>query len=203
MKQPPVRFHATLVIFLIGVLLLAGCTGKSPKSDFYMLGATSASGPTAALSQEIAIAVGPVTIPAELDRKQIVTRNAGNRVTVAELHRWAGPLQDNIMSVLTTNLATRLGTDRVAPFDRENLFPFTHRVVLSINRFDGDLAGEILLDVTWSIKKNGNSAPLLVQQSQIRQAVATPNHAGLVAAQSKALAKVSSQIADAIAQLVQ
>ncbi len=197
-----IRFLLTLTIFLVGVAWLAGCTGKSPKSDFYALGATPASGPTAALSQDIAIAVGPVTIPTELDRKQIVTRDTGNRLIVAELSRWAGPLQDNITAVLRANLAARLATNKIAPHNRESLFPFTHQIVLHINRFDGHLDSEVLLDVTWSIKKNGVSAPLLVQRSEIREPVATPDYTGLVAAQSKTLAALGTRIADAIRRLV-
>ncbi len=195
------RFLLTLSIFLVGVAGLAGCTGKSPKSNFYTLGATPASGPTAAFSPDITIAVGPVTIPTELDRKQIVTRDTGNRLIVAELSRWAGPLQDSIAAVLTANLAARLATNKVAPHNRESLFPFTHQIVLSINRFDGHPDSEVLLDVTWSIKKMGVSVPLLVQRSEIREPVATPDYAGLVAAQSKALAKISARMADALRRL--
>jgi uncharacterized lipoprotein YmbA len=197
------RFYLTLVTLLVCALLFSACTGKSPKADFYSLGAIHTSGPADALSREITVAVGPVSIPAELDRKQIVTRDAGNRVKLAELHRWAGPLQDNITFVLAANLAALLKTERVAPYNRENLFPFTHHVVFSVNRFDGWPTGEVLLDVTWSIKKSGVSDPLIVQRSEIREPVATPNYAGLVAAQSKALAEISSRIADAIKQLVQ
>ncbi len=195
------RFLFTLISFLVGMVWLAGCTGKSPKSDFYALGATPASGPAATLSPDMAIAVGPVTIPAELDRKQIVTRDAGNRLIMAELSRWAGPLQDNIAAVVSANLATRLGTEKVAPHNREGLFPFTHHVVLNINRFDGNLQSEVLLDVTWSLKKNGVSTPLHVTRTEIREPVETPDYEGLVAAQSKTLAKISALIADAIKTL--
>lgn len=201
MRPSKSRFIVTLISFLAGLAWLAGCTGKSPKSDFYVLGATPAPGPAAALSQAFAIAVGPVTIPAELDRKQIVTREAGNRLIVAELNRWAGPLQDNITAVLTANLAARLATSKVAPHNRESLFPFTHHVVLDINRFDGNLQGDALLDVTWSIKKHGESAPLLVRHTVIQAAVATPDYPGLVAAQSEALAEISTRIAKAFEQL--
>lgn len=195
------RFLITLISFLAGLAWLAGCTGKSPKANFYALGTTPASGPTAALSRDIALAVGPVTIPAELDRKQIVTRDTGNRLIVAELSRWAGPLQDNIAAVLTANLAVRLGTQKVAPHNRESLFPFTHQVVLNINRFDGNPQSDVLLDVTWSLKQKGVSTPLLVTHTEIREPVATPDYAGLVAAQSKTLAEISSVIADAIKKL--
>jgi len=200
MIAPTVRVG--ILVFSLGLVLgLAGCTGKSPKSDFYTLGTIPATGPTARLSADMAIAIGPVTIPAELDRKQIVTRDNGNRIKVAELSRWAGPLQDNITAVLTANLAARLGTDKIAPHYRESLFPFTHQVVLNINRFDGNPNGEVLLDATWSIKQNGQSAPLVIQHSEIRTPVTTPDYNGLVAAQSKTLADLSNQIAAALGQL--
>jgi len=200
MIVPTVRLG--ILVFTLGLALgLAGCTGKSPKSDFYTLGTTPATGPTVNLTADMAIAIGPVTIPAELDRKQIVTRDGDNRVKVAELSRWAGPLQDNITAVLTANLAARLGTDKVAPHYRESLFPFTHLVVLNINRFDGNPKGEVLLDVTWSIKQNGQSVPLVIRHSEIRTPVNTQDYSGLVAAQSKALADLSNQIAAALGQL--
>ncbi len=197
------RFYIAPATLLVCALLFSACTGISPKADFYALGTIPPAGPATALSREIAVAVGPVSIPTELDRKQIVTRDAGNRVRLSELHRWAGPLQDNITSVLAANLAARLGTQRVVPFNHEDLFPFTHHIVVSINRFDGWPAGGILLDVTWSIKKSGMPEPLLVERSEIREPVATKDYAGMVAAQSRALAKVSSQIADALKHLVQ
>ena len=201
MIPPKSRILIALISVLVGIAWLAGCTGKSPKSDFYTLGTTPAPGPAGALSPDIAIAVGPVTIPAELDRKQIVTREAGNRLIVAELSRWAGPLQDNITAVLAANLAARLATRKVAPHNRESLFPFTHHVVLDINRFDGSLQSDVLLDVTWSIKKDGVSAPLLVEHTEIHAAVVNPDYAGLVAAQSNALAELSTLIADAFKQM--
>jgi len=200
MMAPNARL-GTLVFCLALAVGLAGCTGKSPKSDFYTLGTTPATGPAAQLSVDLAIAVGPVTIPAELDRKQIVTRDGDNRVKVAELSRWAGPLQDNITAVLTANLAARLGIDKVAPHYRESLFPFTHQVVLNINRFDGHPQGDVLLDVTWSIKQNGQSVPLVIQHTEIRTPVTSPDYNGLVAAQSKALADLSDQFAAALGQL--
>ena len=201
MMQAKIRLRLTPIIGLICLLWLVGCTGKSPRADFYALGATPASGPVKALTPEIALAIGPVTIPAELDRKQIVTRDAGNRVKVAELSRWAAPLQDSITAVLAANLASQLGTDRVAPHNRESLFPFTHQLSININRFDGHPEGSVLLDATWSIKQNGVPNPLVLERSQIREPVATPDYNGMVAAQSKALAELGTLIAAALREL--
>jgi uncharacterized lipoprotein YmbA len=146
--------------------------------------------------------VGPVAIPADIDRAEIVTRDAGNEVSFSEFHRWAGPLPKNIASVMAQNIGILLETDRVTPFTRENIFQPTHRVVVNINRYDSQLSKEFLLNATWSIKELKGSKLLLVQNSIIRESLASSTYEGLVAAQSKALAALSQKIAAALLDVV-
>ena len=54
------------------------------------------------------IGVGPVSLAAYLDRPNLVFREGSNRFAVAESHRWAGDLEDNISSVLAANLLAGL-----------------------------------------------------------------------------------------------
>ncbi|MGD8283632.1 MAG: ABC-type transport auxiliary lipoprotein family protein, partial [Desulfobacterales bacterium] len=61
----------------------------------------------------MAIAIGPVTIPAALDRSQIVTRDGTNKIRLSENHRWAGPLQQDIAAVLADNISGLLKSERV------------------------------------------------------------------------------------------
>ena len=58
------------------------------------------------------IGVGPVSVAAYLDRPNLVFHENGNRLAVAESHRWAGDLEDNIASVLAANLG-RTYTSRI------------------------------------------------------------------------------------------
>jgi uncharacterized lipoprotein YmbA len=198
MRQPHTR-HTLFIAMMIAILvLISSCIGKTPPATFYTLSVIQEKNSLNRIPHDIAIAIGPVTIPSELDRSQIITRDIDGRITLSELHRWAGPLQERIASVLSINLATLLGTDMVAPRISENIFPFTHYVILSINRFDGRLQGTVLLDVTWSIKTNNKPDPLIVKRSIIHEAVLSPGHSGLVAAQGKALSELSNRIAEAI-----
>ena len=139
----------------------------------------------------------------EMSVGQIVTRDAGNVLSFSEYHRWAGPLEADIASVMAQNIATLLESDRVTPFTLENLFfQPTHRVVININRYDSQLAKEFLIDATWSIKDLKSRKLLLLRNSTLREPLASADYEELVAAQSKALAAMSQEIAAALAEVV-
>jgi len=193
----------TIVVSIImaGTLLISSCLGKTPPAAFYTLSSLPQEASSGSISKDIAIAIGPVSIPSELDRSEIITRGPENHIGIADYHRWVGPLHDRITSVMTTNLSTLLGTDRIAAREHENLFPFTHFIVFSIHQFDGRLQvdgrlqGEVTLDVTWSIRKRGSPDPIFVKRTVINQSVLSPNYNGLVSAQSMALSELSKQVA--------
>ena len=185
----------------VGVMMLAAC-GRTPPAKFYTLQPVQPSSPGSSLPEDVAIAVGPVAIPAAHDRQEIVTRGAKNEVSISEFHRWAGPLQKNIAAVLSQNIGALLGTERITPFTRENIFRPTHRVVININRYDSQLSKEFLLNATWSIKDLNGNKPLLIRNSIIRESLASSTYEGLVAAQSKALAALSQKIAAALVEVI-
>ena len=189
------RNSLPIFIFIAITALIYSCFGRTPQATFYKLITMQENNPEHALSQKFSIAIGPVAIPSEMDRPQIIIRDQESRVKMSEYNRWSGPLQEDIASVLSSNLSLLLGTDRITPRHHGNLFPFTHFVVLNINRFDGQLQGEVLLDVTWSIQKDQHPEPLIVKRSIIHEPVLSADYDGLVTAQSKALSELSRQIA--------
>ena len=186
---------------VVGAMMLTAC-GRTPPAKFYALQPVGLSSAGRSLPRNVALAVGPVAIPAAVDRAEIATRDAGNEVSFSEYHRWAGPLSKSIASVMAQNIGTLLDTERVTPFTHENIFQPTHRVVVNINRYDSQLSKEFQLDATWSIKELEGSKLLLVQNSIIRESLASSTYEGLVAAQSKALAALSQKIAAALLDVV-
>ena len=189
------------VTIFVGVMMLTAC-GRTPPAKFYTLQPVQQSSMGSSLPEDVAIAVGPVAIPAAHDRQEIVTRDAGNEVSFSEYHRWAGPLQQSIASVIAQNIGTLLTTDRVTPFTRENIFRPTHRVVININRYDSQFSKEFLLESTWSIKDIQGNQTLLVQGSIVREPLASSTYENLVAAQSQALGALSEKIAKAFIELM-
>ena len=67
----------------------------------------------AATSSNLSVVVGPVSVPAVVDRPQIVVNTGPNQVRLEEFNRWASPLQNNIARVVADNLVAMLGTPRV------------------------------------------------------------------------------------------
>ncbi|MBW2441408.1 MAG: membrane integrity-associated transporter subunit PqiC [Deltaproteobacteria bacterium] len=184
------------------MLLLTACGGRTPPAKFYTLQPVEQTAMDKALPRDVALAIGPVAIPAENDRPEIVTREANNEVSFSEYHRWAGPLRSDIASVIAQNVAKLLDTERVAPFTHENIFHPTHRVVININRYDSRPAKEFFIDATWSIKDLKDNKLLLVKNTTIRETLASAKYEELVAAQSKALAALSTIMAEAVLGLV-
>ena len=185
-----------------GILLLTAGGGRTPPAKFYTLQPVEQTAMDKALPRDVALAIGPVAIPAENDRPETATREANNEVSFSEYHRWAGPLRSDIASVIAQNVAKLLDTERVAPFTRENIFHPTHRVVININRYDSRLAKEFLIDATWSIKDLKGNKLLLIKNTTIRETLASAKYEELVAAQSKALAALSTIMAEAVLELV-
>jgi uncharacterized lipoprotein YmbA len=191
------------VTMVIGVLILSACGGRTKPAKFYTLQPVEQSSTGKSLPLYVTLAVGPVAIPAALDRAEIVTRDADNVLSFSDYNRWAGPLDTDIATVMAQNIATLLESDRITPFTLENLFfQPTHRVVIIINRYESQLAREFLIDATWSIKDLKSSKLLLIRNSTIRETLASADYEELVAAQSKALAALSKIIAEAVLESV-
>lgn len=198
-KSRIIRIAYLTIVF--GVMMLTAC-GRTPPAKFYTLQPVEQAPLGESLSRDAALAVGPVAIPGSMDRAEIVTYNADNAVSFSEFHRWAGPLQARIASVLAHNIGTLLKTERVTTFTKENIFQPSHRVVININRYESRLSKEFLLDATWSIKDLKGRKPLLIRNSIIREPLTSASYEELVAAQSKALAELSQQIATGIVEVV-
>ena len=186
---------------VVGALMLTAC-GKTPPAKFYTLQPIEQAPIGNSISSDVALAVGPVAIPKSMDRAEIVTHDADNAVNLSEFHRWAGPLPDSIASVLAQNIGSLLKTERITPFTKENIFQPSHRVVININRYESRLSKEFLLDATWSIKDLKAHETLLIRSSTIQEPLTSAEYEELVAAQSKALAELSRQVANAIVEVI-
>ena len=190
-----------LVAIGAGVLILTACGGRTPPAKFYTLQPVEQAAMGKSLPGDVALAIGPVAIPAGVDRPETVTREADNQISFSDYQRWAGPLRASIASVIAQNVASLLGTERVTPFTRENIFLPTHRVVININRYDSRLGKEFLMDATWSIKDLKGNKLLLIKNTSVRETLTSAKYEELVAAQSKALATLSTIMAEAVLEL--
>lgn len=184
------HFHQFSALAFVAVIA-AGCA--SAPSRFYTLNSTAKSDGTVVANY--AVAVGPVTVPAEVDRPQFTVQVAPNRVAVDEFNRWAAPLNDNIARAVAGDLATLLGTTRVATGSLASFNP-DYRVSLQIQKFETVPGKSVQIEAVWVVRKSAGNVSL--SGRTVASEPATGDFDALAAAHSRALAKVSRDIAAAI-----
>ncbi len=180
---------------LCALALAAGCA--SPPSRFYTLSGTVT---PAATSSNLSVAVGPVSIPAEVDRPEIVVSTGPNQVQVDEFHRWASPLEDNMAQVIAENLVAMLGAPRVTLFPQTSGADADYRVAIEVQSFRSVPGEAAVLDAVWTMRraKDGRTE---TRRTRVREAVQENGYEALAAAHSRALARLSLDIADAVRAL--
>ncbi len=187
------RVSTNLIVTGLIITALFGC-GTSAQSRYYNLDSTSVSDgrPPA----RAAVMVGPVSVPASVDQPEFVLQVAPNRVEVEEFNRWVAPLNDSIARTVAGDLAALLGTPEVATTQLANFAP-DYRVTIDVQRFDSVRGKETLLEAVWSVRKTagGDSRS---GRTVARESVQGDGFEVLAAAHSRALARMSSDIASAI-----
>jgi uncharacterized lipoprotein YmbA len=189
------RRLATLAVPCTLALLVTGCA--SPPSRFYTL---SSSPGTASPPSVLAVAVGPVNVPAAVDRPQIVVITGPNQVRVDEFNRWAGPLQDNIARVVAENLVAMLGTPRVSVSPQTLSAGVDYRVVIEVQRFDSTLGEAATLDAVWTVTRT-RDGKAQTGRTTVREPTTAPDFDALAGAHSRAVTRLSRDVADAVLAL--
>jgi uncharacterized lipoprotein YmbA len=191
------RRLASLAVLCAFVAAGAGCA--SPRSYFYTLDSAAKPVTTGA---DTSVAVGPVSVPAAVDRPQIVVRLAPNEVGIDEFHRWASPLPDAISRVVAENLAAMLGTPHVTVFTRPTAAGAQYRVLIDVLRFESAPGEAASLDAVWTVRstKDGTTRS---GRTTASEPVPDREYAALAAAHSRALGRLSADLAGAIQALAQ
>ena len=176
------------------VLFAAGC-GSTPDSRFYTLRASTT--PAGGTSSDLSVAVGPVSVPDMVDRPQIVVTTGGNQVRLDEFNRWAGPLQSNISRVVADNLMVLLGTSRVSTFPQAMSADADYRAVIAVQSFESAPGEAATVDATWTVRRMKDSKTS-TGRTLAREPVQGKDYDALAAAHSRAVARLSRDIADAV-----
>ena len=182
-------------MFVCVAVVLAGCS--TPSTRFYTLSPVAT---PAAAQSKLAVAVDPVSVPATIDRPQIVVTTAANQVSMQEYDRWASPLQDNLARVVAEDLAAALGTPYVVLFQAAPTSNFDYRVQIEVRSFVSAPGKETALDAVWVVRrtKDGKAQP---GRTSVHEPVQADGFDAIAAAHSRAVAKMSQEIADAVRAL--
>ena len=153
-------------------------------------------GRTARPPTRAAVMVGPVTIPASVDQPEFVVQVAPNRVEVDEFNRWVAPLSDSIARAVAGDLVVLLGTPDVATAPLANFNP-AYRVTIDVQRFESIAARRRCVEAVWTVRQTAGGETRS-GRTVAREAVQGDGFDALAAAHSRALARMSGDIAAAI-----
>jgi len=201
------RLLRTRVLIPCGValLVLSGCLGSTPPTQFYLvppLSAPDTPPPASAGRRDLTLGVGPVTIPPYLDRPQIVTRTSRAKLALADFDQWAGPLSDTIPRVLAENLSLLVPTERVILHPWPRTIDPDYQVTVDVQQFDRGPGNQVVLAARWSLLDR-DGKELVLRTSRINQAASGADYEATVTAMGQALDTLAQDIATTLRGMAQ
>jgi hypothetical protein len=186
-----------LILAALAVLATAACIGgrASPGTQHHVLSPAieAPSAGVAGLETLRVIGVGPISVPAYLDRPQMVMRPAPDQIEVNEFDQWGEPLRDGITRVVSVNLARLLPESLVVTFPWRSVEKIRYQVILEVVQMDGPAGGNVALDARWRVldPSGRQVAARVVRLTE----PAGPGADATAAAMSRALGTLSRDIA--------
>jgi uncharacterized protein len=188
--------NATLAL----VIVLFGCS--SPREHLYLLNSSAASEMSDAQSPpRPTIVLGPVSIPPELDRPQIMVFDGG-QLAMSEQDRWALPLKQAIPRAFATELTHRTAYRFVAAGSAAIESP-TARLAVDVSRFEASPTDGAWVTVHWAWQPTGANARAMEGDAAAHSALRSKDYAGLVEALQEATVEVAARIAGQLPSPVQ
>jgi len=193
----------TVLVMAAALLAAAGCA-QTQDPDLYILSSLppEAEASLGADSDKLSVGVAPVTLPAYLNRPQVVALASSNKLEVTEFHKWAEPLDDNFSRVLAENLSALLGTDRIAKLPQRRASRVKYQVAVEVIRFDSDMSGTASLVARWHILGADGKTSLAMGKSSFSEpSVPAGDPEAVVAAMSRTVGDLSREIASTVQRL--
>lgn len=195
------------------VMSLAGCSYLAkailaPQKDiskFYLLTPTAdAAAPASAAVQSTSgsftIGLGPIKLPPYLDRPEIVTRMAPNRLELSKEDRWGESIQNGFTRAMERDLAAQ-SSGTVILFPWYNTVHVDMQVQIDVYRFETDGQGNATLSAKWTILDSTGKNILYTVETSLTQPSKPGDVTDATAALSRTIGDLSSQIANMMHQL--
>jgi uncharacterized protein len=203
-------------ILLAGVIAasISGCSYLAkailaPQKDiskFYLLTPTAdtaapATGTAQSTSGDFVIGLGPIKIPPYLDRPEIVTRMAPNRLELSKEDRWGESVQNGFTSAMERNLAAQISGAQLIIFPWYNTVHIDMQVQIDVYRFETDSQGTATLSAKWTILDSTGKNILYTVEAHLTQPSKPGDMTEAAAALSRTVGDLSGQIANMVQQL--
>jgi uncharacterized protein len=186
------------------VAAAAGCSILAPRPDltrYYVL--TPAADPAVEKprTSTLVVGLGPVTLPAYLDRPQMVTRVDENRISIADADRWAEPLDGAFARVLGQDIAASAGVQVVSRFPWPPGSAVVYQIEIEVARFESRADGSAELAARWSLRDVRTKALMLARDFGVERQAASKERPAMVASLSECVAALGAEIAGVVGGL--
>jgi hypothetical protein len=173
-------------------LLLSACA--SPAARYYRLQTDALSSPAQTGAGPV-VQIGPVALPAWLNRPQLVRDEGAGRVTLLARTEWAAPLPQLIAESLAQGVGAQLGWSQVQAWP--SVSPYAADWVVTLDVRDLTAAeNSVRLDASWRVMRAGQ---LLASGALKREVALSGQDAdAIVAAHDQALSELASAIASSL-----
>jgi uncharacterized protein len=203
MKQ--IMINSYVVMSVGFALVLSGCisVSNSPTPRFYMLQAVNEDQVSKKINiaPDVLIGIGPVRIPEYQDRPQIVTQGKENMLNFAQFDRWGESLDLGLARLIGEDLTAMLPGAKFTLYPWSSTIAVKYQVVVEIVQLDSKLDKDLFLVAQWQVIDAQTTKTLVIKRSEFRQPVLPQNYSGLAKTLSAACASLSSEIAEALANL--
>ncbi|MEP6342106.1 MAG: PqiC family protein [Maricaulaceae bacterium] len=203
LKINPRKTSSFKLLALSALATLSACA-SSPDAQLHLL--KSANGALISqTSSHVSVRVGPIVMPEHLKRSEIVFRSGAYDVNLNEYERWAESLERNMISVITSDLAAHLGTEKA--FDYYANFTITpdYIVKLNVTEFGRVSPDTVSLSASWELSGKSSLQNKLYSEN-IKTTIKysednedDKNINNVIAAMNEALNELSLKIANQIA----
>jgi uncharacterized protein len=185
----------TLAMTFCG-LVLAGCAATPPTRFYTLTPMTQQQAAKPAVeAKKVTVNINPVEIPDYLDRLQIVTRDGGNELKLADLDRWAGSLAGNIAAVLAENLSLLLGSEQVIAYPRVQTASPDYTVAVRVLQLDCIPGDQVQLKSQWTLLTGAERTESVTRMAAYIEKLGDRQYETMVAAVSRTLEQLSRDIA--------
>lgn len=191
------------LIMLLSLSLLVGCFARNaPPVNYYsLLSVEQLDGfPPIAQEDDLRIGIGPITLVDSIRRSQVVTRTSQNVYSFDEYNKWAGSLEKDVALTLGEAIGYFTGAGGIDYFPWMSFFNPTHRVVIHIERLDGQLGKTAVLHAHWNVLSADGKSTLASQNFRQNEAVNGDGYGELIRAESALLAELALDISRLLIQ---
>ncbi len=187
---------------MLSVLALGACA-LNPSTYFYSLSGLEAGASREPVAEATTktYGIGPVFLPESLMQPGIVSEGDGQMLSVSLYHIWAGNLRDGMTRVLAANLSDLTGWSAIWPFPWDNRARPDRQLRIVVERFSGNLDGEVYLTAKWALTDATGEKVLQQARNHYRVAVSGSGYGPYVDAMNQAINQFSTDLATTLAKI--